>query len=77
MDRVMVRGRIDLMLATNDGWLLVDYKTDRVQGEDIDRRAEFYAGQLQYYRDAVQRITGTPVAGAALVFLHPREIRRV
>jgi ATP-dependent helicase/nuclease subunit A len=76
-DHPMVRGRIDLMLPTDTGWLIVDYKTDHVEGPEIETRAMFYAAQLKLYQDAVERITGQKVVGSALVFLHPKEIRRV
>jgi ATP-dependent exoDNAse (exonuclease V) beta subunit len=57
--------------------MIVDYKTDRVSGADLEQRTALYAGQLDEYRKAIQRITGKPVVESALVFLHPREIRRV
>ena len=77
MDEQMVRGRIDLLVPVADGWMIVDYKTDRVTGEALDARVTLYAGQLDIYHKAVQRITGKPVARLALVFLHPREIRHI
>ncbi len=77
MDRSMIRGRVDLMVPDGDGWLIVDYKTDRVTGDAIKTRADEYAGQLSLYRTAIGRIAGQPVTGAVLVFLHPREVRRV
>ena len=77
LDQQMVRGRIDLLVPTPEGWMIVDYKTDRVVGEALDQRTELYAGQLHEYRGAIQKITGKPVVESALIFLHPREIRRV
>jgi ATP-dependent helicase/nuclease subunit A len=76
-DLQMIRGRIDLMLPRGDGWMIVDYKTDRVTDAALEQRAEIYAGQLNQYRDAIRKITGKPVVESALVFLHPREIRKV
>jgi ATP-dependent helicase/nuclease subunit A len=77
MDQIMVRGRVDLLVPDGDGWLIVDYKTDRVAGDALVRRADEYAGQLDLYRVAIGRITGQAITGAVLVFLHPRELRRV
>ena len=77
MDEVMARGRLDLLVPEGDGWSLVDYKTDRVDGEQIDGRAATYAGQLRLYAAAIRRITGQPVIGATLVFLTPRQLRQV
>ena len=77
LDLQMIRGRIDLMLPHANGWMIVDYKTDRVTDTALDQRTELYAGQLNQYRDAILKITGKPVVESALVFLHPREIRKV
>ena len=46
MDRVMVRGRLDVMLPLSDGLLVADYKTDRVTAETVDARVEFYREQI-------------------------------
>ena len=75
MDQVMARGRVDLLVPDGaGGWTIVDYKTDRVEGPALERRAEEYAGQLRLYREAIGRITGKPVTDAVLVFLHPRVV---
>ncbi len=57
--------------------MIVDYKTDRVEGPALEERAALYTGQLDVYRKAIQKITGKPLVESALVFLTPREIRRV
>lgn len=77
LDQQMVRGRIDLLVPVEGGWMIVDYKTDRVSGEDLEQRAKLYAGQLDIYRKAIAKITGMPVVESALIFLWPRQIRRV
>jgi ATP-dependent helicase/nuclease subunit A len=77
LDQQMVRGRIDLLVPADGGWMIVDYKTDRVTGTALDERAALYTGQLDVYRNALRKITGKPVVESVLVFLSPREIRRV
>ena len=73
-DRVMTRGRIDLLVPTEQGVVLIDYKTDRVSAADAAVRAKDYAAQVQQYRDAVEHIAGAPVRNTYLVFLTPRVI---
>ncbi|MEO6436327.1 MAG: 3'-5' exonuclease, partial [Tepidisphaeraceae bacterium] len=73
-DRVMVRSRLDLLVATARGLEIVDYKTDRVTEQTLDQRVEFYRPQMELYRRAVQEMTGQPPAAVHLVFLHPRRI---
>jgi len=72
VDGVMVRGRIDLLLSDEDGFTLIDYKTDAVWGDGIAQRCELYRPQVDLYREAIQRITGRAVHTVYLVFLTPR-----
>jgi len=72
LDRVMVRGRLDVLIPAPDGAIILDYKTDDVSADTMAARAESYAGQMRQYRDAIAQITGMPVARTALVFLKPR-----
>ena len=74
LDRVMVRGRIDVMLVERDGLVLVDYKTDRVTRDTIDARAEFYRPQVESYARAIEGIVGARVKAVHLVFLAAREV---
>ncbi len=77
LDRIMVRGRVDVLIPDADGIVIVDYKTDRVTEQTVDARADFYRQQLGSYRDAIEAITGQPVKSAKLVFLTPRVIKDV
>ena len=62
----LIQGVIDLCFWEEDGWVLVDYKTD-LAGEDALRAR--YTFQLQWYAKALARITGRPVKEAALFSL--------
>jgi ATP-dependent helicase/nuclease subunit A len=73
LDQVMVRGRIDLLVPTPTGPVLIDYKSDRISQDDVPERARFYAPQLNAYRTALEKITARPSA-TYLVFLAPRVI---
>jgi ATP-dependent helicase/nuclease subunit A len=67
-DRV-VEGYIDLLVRTPDGLVVVDYKTDYVEGDAaIDARADDYALQLAAYALAVEVATGEPVRTGVLLF---------
>lgn len=58
---VLVQGVIDGLLTETDGFVLLDYKTDRVPPGEIRAVAERYRGQLDLYARAVQSITGGKV----------------
>lgn len=69
MDRVMVRGRLDALIALPQGSIIIDYKTDAIPPLVVQNRAESYRPQLQAYREAIERITSKPVLRTSLVFL--------
>ncbi len=74
LDRVMLRGRIDVMFREPAGWSIIDYKTDRVTGSWLDQRIALYRGQVKDYQNAIGAITGEAVARVYLVFLFPRRV---
>lgn len=57
-DHVMVQGVIDCLIDEGDGFVLVDYKTDSGNINDILSR---YRGQLRLYAEAVEKILKKPV----------------
>lgn len=59
-ERIMLQGVIDCFFEENDGIVLVDYKTDRVNdnGESL---IENYSLQLKYYSQAIERLMGKMV----------------
>lgn len=61
-ETLLIQGIIDAYFETEQGLVLVDYKTDRVETEDGSDLVEKYRVQLNYYAQALQRLTGQPVA---------------
>ena len=72
-DRPLVRGIIDALITENGRATIVDFKTDRVSGDEVARRAEQYRWQMQMYGRAVEDILGWTVARKVLYFLRPRQ----
>ena len=66
---VLLRGVIDLVFQEDDGWVLVDYKTDRVQGKRLESLAARYAAQVRLYAEAWRSCTGETVKETGLYFL--------
>jgi ATP-dependent helicase/nuclease subunit A len=66
----LLQGRIDCLFPSDEGWVLIDWKTDAVSADQAPARARLYASQMAIYREAVARMWGTPVKGW-LVFLRP------
>lgn len=58
---VLIQGVIDVYYLTEEGVVLLDYKTDRVnKAEELVTR---YKKQLDYYAKALERLLGKPVIG--------------
>ena len=73
-DGRVVEGSLDLAFVEAGSWVLVDYKTDRLDRTDSARTreaAERYRPQLAAYARLLERLTGRPVVEAHLFFLHP------
>jgi len=64
---VLVQGMIDVYAKEEDGILLVDYKTDRVESEQ--ELLERYGLQVRYYARALEQLTGEKVKEAILYSL--------
>ena len=56
LDGHLVEGNVDLAFETEDGYLVVDFKTDRAEGDVLT----VYARQVQLYADAIAQATGKP-----------------
>lgn len=68
-ESVLLQGVIDCCIEENGELTIIDYKTDRVRGQELNERAKSYAGQLRAYAIAIGKMTGKPVTGCALYFL--------
>lgn len=66
---VIVQGVADVaVILPKEIWLL-DYKTDRVENDEVKERGRFYEPQLNLYARALERIYGRPVTDRRLHFL--------
>lgn len=63
----VMHGRIDLLLETKDGWVLLDHKANPAPRDRWDQVAEENSGQLSVYADALARATGRPVVESWLI----------
>ncbi len=62
---ILVQGVIDCLWQEDDGgWVLVDYKSDRISPGQSHIILERYSGQMRLYRYAVENIFGQPVKEA-------------
>jgi ATP-dependent helicase/nuclease subunit A len=71
VESMVVRGQIDLWFEEDGGLVIVDYKTDAVNGQEAHQRAQDYAQQVRLYAMALERMTGKVPKEAWLHFLKP------
>lgn len=57
----VLNGRIDLLLETTDGWILIDHKSSQLAPDHWDQLADEYAAQMAAYASAVEKGSGKPV----------------
>ena len=63
-----VRGVIDLVFQEEQGWVLVDYKTDDIRVSQVLAAREYYRGQLDAYAKYWEQVTGEKIAEKGLYF---------
>lgn len=61
---------MDLIFEENDGWVILDFKTNAVQGnEDLGILKKHYTNQLKLYQAAFEKITGEKIKSSVLCFV--------
>jgi ATP-dependent helicase/nuclease subunit A len=68
---VILSGTIDLVFKEANGWVVVDYKTDRPKNEkDYPELVEVYQKQIDIYSQVWQEITGEQVKQSRIYFVN-------
>jgi len=63
----ILTGAIDLVFYEGDGWVIADYKTDRITG-DLEDYILYYSSQIKEYCKYWEKITDQKVKEAGLYF---------
>ncbi|SEO70423.1 DNA helicase/exodeoxyribonuclease V, subunit A [Amphibacillus marinus] len=73
-DQIFVQGVIDLLIKTDEGWYIIDYKTDQVASKVNDheklRLKEKYTTQINLYQTAIEQILKIKVKQSFLYFFN-------
>ncbi len=67
-ETVMIQGIADCLFYEHGGWVIVDYKTDRV--DTAEELAARYRTQLELYAEALENGLGETVRGCVLYSFH-------
>ncbi|MFH1421344.1 MAG: UvrD-helicase domain-containing protein [Planctomycetota bacterium] len=65
---IILTGQIDLTFKEDNGWVIVDYKTDVIK-DNLDELVAHYTPQLKLYATYWSKITGQSIAETILYFL--------
>ncbi|MCD5325006.1 MULTISPECIES: helicase-exonuclease AddAB subunit AddA [Pontibacillus] len=77
-ETVFVQGVIDCILPGEGGWIILDYKTDKIQeGQTEESLKERYSTQLSLYAEALSRIWKKPITAQYLYFFDATLLTRV
>lgn len=71
---ILLQGIIDCYFETEDGIVLIDYKTDYTNPKNIDSLKERYRTQIEYYTKALERMTGKKVVEKYIYLFYSGEI---
>jgi ATP-dependent helicase/nuclease subunit A len=70
---IVLQGIVDMIIPTEKGLVIVDFKTDRITEDQINERAKKYTVQIRSYVKAASDILKQPVAATWLYFLTPKK----
>lgn len=73
-DAMLLQGVIDCWIETDDGLVLLDYKTDFVPAGGSDIIKQRYKVQIDYYTKALEKITGRKVVSRYLYLFSSGEL---
>lgn len=62
-----------MLFEEEDGWVVVDFKTDVYEEIHLEMFVDFYRPQVMAYADELQRAFGLRIKEAGLYFLHRNE----
>ncbi len=60
---VVTEGVIDAVGHDENGWTVIDWKTDAVEGDEWARRAAIYEKQVAAYAEMLAALTSEPASG--------------
>lgn len=70
---LLLKGVVDFLFEEEDGWVIVDFKTDMYADGQLGLFSDFYRPQVQAYASELERAFGLKVKEQGLYFLHGNE----
>jgi len=70
---MMVEGVMDVVFKEGEDWVVLDFKTDQIDQEELETKVKQYTPQVRIYSEAIKNIFGKPPKEVILFFLHRME----
>lgn len=75
--KLLVKGVIDFAFEEEDGWVIVDFKTDQLDKGKLHQFVRFYSTQVQVYAAAWSKTFGTQMKEVGLYFIGVQQYIRL
>jgi len=69
-EKVLLQGVVDCAMIEDDGIIIIDFKTDRVDRQTVTQVVENYRPQVETYASAMEKIYELSVKEKYLYFFH-------
>lgn len=69
----MVEGVMDVVFREGEDWVVLDFKTDQIDQEELEAKVKQYTPQVRIYSEAIKTLFGKPPKEVILFFLHRME----
>ncbi len=70
-EKIIIQGIVDMLVKTEDGLVIIDFKTDRIDCLRARQKSKLYAPQLKWYCKAAGEILSVENVAGWLYFLTP------
>jgi len=76
-EQILLQGVVDCAIISDTGITVIDFKSDYVPEDQMDRSVAGYSGQVRAYASALERIFDLPVENAYLYYFRSGQLVRV
>ncbi|MGA2915861.1 MAG: helicase-exonuclease AddAB subunit AddA [Sedimentisphaerales bacterium] len=70
-EKVIIQGIVDMLVRTQAGIAVIDFKTDHISSSQVQQRSKHYTPQLKWYCKAAGEILNVKTISGYLYFLTP------
>ncbi len=69
-EQILLQGVVDCAFIDDNGITVIDFKTDRVNNDNLQKTVDMYSGQVALYAAALSKIYNLPIKEKYIYFFH-------